>query len=318
MNPAKAKSALTAALKSDVPVFLWGPPGAGKSSVVRQAATEFAVPVVDIRAAQLDPVDLRGIPNVTEGRTHWNPPAILDIGKPAFLFLDELPQAPQLVQSALFQLVLDRCVGELKLHPGVRIIAAGNRTQDRSATNRMPAALANRFVHIEVEAHLESWVAWAAGAGVEPELIAFLQHRPDLLSAFNPEARENPTPRTWEFVDRLLKKASDSAIIPELISGAVGAGAAVEFMAFRRMFGALVTLDEILADPVGAKIPTKADELFAVSALLAARTTEKNAKPAFTYIRRLPQEFQAACVTQMIKRTPDIQKAPAFISWSST
>lgn len=318
MTPAKAKIALTAALKSNVPIFLWGVFGVGKSSVVHQAAAEFGVPVLDIRAAQLDPVDLRGIPSVIEGRTHWNPPAILDIGKPAFLFLDELPQAPQLVQAALFQLILDRQVGDLKLHPGVRIIAAGNRTQDRSATHRMPAALANRFLHIEVEADLDSWVAWAAGAGIEPELIAFLQHRPDLLAAVDPERRENPTPRTWEFVDSILKRAGDPSIVPELISGAVGSGPAVEFMAYRRMFGALVTLEEILADPAAAKLPAKADELFAVAALLAARTTEKNAKQAFTYIRRLPMEFQSACVAQMTKRTPEIQKSPAFIAWSAT
>lgn len=318
MNPTKAKAALTAALKADVPIFLWGAPGTAKSSITHQAAAEFGVPVLDIRAAQLDPVDLRGIPSVIDGRTHWNPPAILDIGKPAFLFLDELPQAPQLVQAALFQLVLDRCVGDLKLHSGVRIIAAGNRTQDRSATNRMPAALANRFIHIEVEAHLESWVAWAAGAGIEPELIAFLQHRPDLLAAFNPEARENPTPRTWEFVNSILKKAGDPSIVPELISGAVGSGPAVEFMAFRRMFGALVTFEAIMDNPTSTPVPVKADELFAVTALLAARTTEKTAKPAFTYIKRLPQEFQAACVAQMTKRTPDIVKAPAFVAWSAS
>ncbi len=317
MNPTKARLAITAALKSDVPIFLWGQPGVGKSDTIRQIAGDFGVPVIDIRAAQLDPVDLRGIPNVLDGRTYWNPPAVLDIGKPAFLFLDELPQAPQLVQAALFQLVLDRRVGELSLHPGVRVIAAGNRMEDRSATNRMPAALANRFIHLEIEADIDSWVHWAAGAGIEPDLIAFLQYRPDLLSDFNPERRENPTPRSWEYVDRIIKK-SDSSIQSELISATVGSGAAAQFIAYRRRFAALIHLDQIIADAKSAPIPDKADELFAVSALLAARITEKNARPCFTYLARLPADFQAATVTQLVRRNPDIQSNPAFIAWSAT
>lgn len=207
MIPSHIARALTTLLPTRQPVFLWGPPGVGKSQIVAQTAAGLGLDLIDIRAVLLDPVDLRGLPQIdADGRTHWRAPAFLPAGGQGVLFLDELNAAPPLVQAACYQLILDRALGEYQLPDGWTVLAAGNRDQDRAVTHRMPSALANRFVHLEIEAHLEDWVAWATCCGIRPEVISFLRFRPSLLHDFDPAvaSRAFPTPRSWQFVSVML------------------------------------------------------------------------------------------------------------------
>src|SRR5690349_20035546 len=176
MKPSRVLDVLSRLFETPWPVFLWGPPGVGKSSIVRQSALARGVPLIDVRASLLDPTDLRGIPAVVDGRAVWCPPSFLPgpDDPPGVLFFDELNAAPPLVQASLYQLTLDRRVGEYVLPPGWWMLAAGNRAEDRSVTFRMPAALANRFIHLDFEADFEDWRAWAGGAGINPLVVGFL------------------------------------------------------------------------------------------------------------------------------------------------
>ena len=143
------------------PVMLWGPPGVGKSDMVRQTAMRHQVPVIDIRLSQMEPSDLRGIPFRVDGHVEWAVPAILPDarrhGTSGILFLDEITSAPPSVSAAAYQLILDRRLGEYQVPPGWAIFAAGNRQGDRGVTYTMPAPLANRFSHFEVEVNLDDW-----------------------------------------------------------------------------------------------------------------------------------------------------------------
>src|SRR5713101_651883 len=226
-------SAVTSALRTLVaarqPVFIWGGPGIGKSAVVHQLAVDLAVLLQDIRALLLDPVDLRGLPFLaTDGRSKWATPEFLPRDGTGILFLDELNAAPAMVQASCYQLVLDRKLGEYTLPEGWAIVAAGNRDSDRAITTRMPTPLRNRFVHLDFEVDLQEWSQWAIQAGVCPEVIAFLRFRPELLSAFERDAPAFPSPRSWEFVSRILEcldSRPNPSIEHEVIAGAVGTGA---------------------------------------------------------------------------------------------
>jgi MoxR-like ATPase len=174
---------------------------------------------------------------VSDGRSKWATPEFLPQNGSGILFLDEL-NAAAMVQASCYQLVLDRKLGEYTLPDGWAIIAAGNRDSDRAVTTRMPTPLRNRFVHLEFEVDVQEWSEWAIQAGVRPEVIAFLRFRPELLSAFDRDANAFPSPRSWEFVSRILDSLGSQlnpAIEHEVIAGAVGTGAATEFSAFLRM-----------------------------------------------------------------------------------
>ncbi|ANJ67814.1 hypothetical protein A9404_10870 [Halothiobacillus diazotrophicus] len=195
-----------------IPVMIWGAPGIGKSDLVRQAAERQGVPLIDLRLSQLEPTDLRGIPLHEAGRVRWVPPEELPDaqrdGMSGVLFLDEINAAPPAVAASAYQLILDRRLGTYHLPAGWTILAAGNRLDDRGITYAMPAPLANRFMHVTLTPDVEAWLDWAARRDVHDLLRDFLAAEPDWLVRFSPdpEVTAFPSPRSWAFVDRVLKR----------------------------------------------------------------------------------------------------------------
>ena len=204
LRPSELAATLALLVEARQPTILWGAPGCAKSALAQQTAAGTARRYVDVRALLLDPVDLRGIPwRDEDGRTRWAPPAFLPpAGDPGrwLINLEELPSAVPMVQAALYQLVLDRKVGEYELPEGASLIACGNRESDRGVVHRMPTPLASRFVHLEIRVDVEDWLAWGAANGIAPEVLFYIQMRPDLLHVFDPQAKEKAfcCPRTWE------------------------------------------------------------------------------------------------------------------------
>ena len=185
LRPSELAATFALLVEARQPCVVWGPPGAAKSMIAQQVAADAARKYVDVRALLLDPVDLRGIPwRDADGRTRWAPPAFLpptdDPGR-WLINLEELPSAVPMVQAALYQLVLDRKVGEYELPEGASLIACGNRESDRGVVHRMPTPLASRFVHLEIKVDAADWLAWGAANGISAETLFFIQMRPELL-----------------------------------------------------------------------------------------------------------------------------------------
>jgi len=319
MKPSSAKAAVKVAIKARRPVFLWGPPGVGKSQTVKQIAEGDGLSLVDIRAVLLDPVDLRGLPKIEDGRAVWCPPGFLPADGKGVLFLDELNAAPPLVQAGCYQLVLDRKIGEYILPPDWVIIAAGNRETDRAVTSRMPSALANRFVHIQFDVDVDDWVSWALDHGIMTEVIAFIRFRPGLLFQFDPAKNEKsfPTPRSWEFVSDLLKVGPDHAIEFDLLSGTVGEGAAVELLGFLKIFRTLPDPDQILMNPAAAPVPEDPATLYALSGALSRKAGPNSIGRIVEYCYRLPAEFSVLTIRDAVKIHPEVTSSRAFIDWAA-
>ena len=317
MKSSAISSALRVLVNARQPVFLWGGPGIGKSAVIRQLAAALSMPLRDVRALLLDPVDLRGLPFLgSDGRSKWATPEFLPQDGAGILFLDELNAAPAMVQASCYQLVLDRKLGEYTLPAGWAIIAAGNRDSDRAVTTRMPTPLRNRFVHLEFEVDMQEWSEWAIQAGVRPEVIAFLRFRAELLNAFDRDANAFPSPRSWEFVSRILESQPDPSIEHELFAGAVGGGAATEFSAFLRMFRELPNIDAILVNPQKEPVPESAAAQYAVASALAYRASDTNLDRICVYLERMPTEFCVLCVRDASLREPAIRHTAAYTKWA--
>jgi len=318
MKPSNVATALTTCINARQPVMIWGAPGIGKSQVAQQTAQVLNRAVIDIRASLLDPVDLRGIPHIDKGRTAWCPPAFLPDASapPSIILLDELNRAPVLVQNGLFQLVLDRALGEYRLPDTAEVVACCNRESDGGGVQRMPQALANRFVHLEMEPDLEDWCKWAVRFGIEPPVIAFLRFRPDLLHQFSRSDRAFPTPRSWEFVSRITGVNPGNGIEHALYSGSVGEGAAVEYSAFLRLYRELPSIDAVILNPASAPIPNGPATLFAVAYALARRATCGTFGRILQYLDRLPAEYGVYAVQDATRRDTSIQSTPEFTRWA--
>ncbi len=327
MKPTLAKVAIKAALDAEKAVFLWGAPGIGKSSIVKQVAEERGATLADVRALLLEPVDLRGLPHIENGITKWARPTFLpatDAKGGQVLFLDELNAAEQSVQAACYQLILDRQVGEHHLPAGCGIIAAGNRASDKAHVNRMPSALANRLIHIDIDADMQDWVLWALNNGIRTELVAFVTFRPDLLFSFDPrkDDRAFASPRSWETVSRLMDVLPDNskeaaAVLSTMINGTVGEGAGTEFSAFLATYRDLPNPKHALLNPATAKLPTTPAGLYAVCAALCHHVTLASVDNFFEYTGRMSEEFQTLAVKLATWKNDDLCNSRSFIKWAA-
>lgn len=315
------------------PVMLWGPPGVGKSQMVAQIGTRHQVPVIDIRLSQMEPSDLRGIPFRSGELVEWATPAILPNaarhGDSGILFLDEITSAPPSVSAAAYQLILDRRLGEYKVPDGWAIFAAGNRQGDRGVTYSMPAPLANRFSHFEVETNLDDWVYWAYAHGIDERVIGFLRFRPELLFDFDPTHNPVafPSPRSWEFAHRGLQKFGDH---PDLLLGTlqacVGPAAGIELHAFVSSLDQMPDLDAIVAGQE-TSVPKEIDLQYAVAAALVGRAirasgtadAQSSIGNILDYAGRFPQREMGVMLVSDLHRAIGEQlfQVPQFTTWAN-
>jgi hypothetical protein len=249
MTPKALKETLSSLVTQKLPAFIWGPPGIGKSSIVKEISEDMGVKFIDLRLTLLDPSDLKGIPFLDGKQAIWAAPNFLPQAdhKGGILFLDELNSAPPSVQAAAYQLILDRRIGDYELPVNWSIIAAGNREGDRGVTHKIPSPLANRFVHFEMEHSINDWKAWAFREEVENVIVSFISLNHEALFTFNPKSKEKAfaTPRSWEFVDTILKSTMKEEHLFDAISGAIGAKLAAEFLAYKNESCELPAFQEI-------------------------------------------------------------------------
>ncbi len=206
-------------IKAFPSVFIQGQPGIGKSQAVKRIARNLKkelnkqVFIQDIRLLLFNPVDLRGIPvaDMEEKVAIWLKPKLFNLNDSEdvinILFLDELTAAPTSLQTAAYQIALDRQLGEHEIPDNTFIMAAGNRSSDNSIAYDMPTALRNRFIHFELVLDLDDWLLWAEHKGIHPFIVNFLKNNPDKFAYkdLNTDSYIIITPRSWEILSDMLK-----------------------------------------------------------------------------------------------------------------
>ena len=281
--------------------MLWGSRGVGKSSVVRQVAAHFGVPLVDLRLTTIEPVDIRGAiyADDVQGKTVWFPPEFLPTAEqPAgILFLDELTAADQRLQISAYSLILDRCVGHYKLPEGWLVVAAGNASFHGAVSHDMGTALADRMFHFNVQAVIDAFLAHAAAMGFAPAVMAYLKVRPDKLDDTQSQLANDhlvgASPRGWEDVSNVLKSPLSEAGQRVFVQGRIGAANAAEFFGVLREIQAGVDVVRLLAARAGeetaALLPRTLDGLYGMLyGLLAASADEATLARALEIIEQLP------------------------------
>lgn len=247
------------------PVFIWGAPGIGKSSLVEKFAEDVGLPCVSLLGSQLAPEDIIGIPRINGETSEFLPPKMIARKEPYVLFLDELNGCSQDIQKAFYSLIYERRVGEYHLPEGSIIIGAGNRAQDNAIVKTMSSALINRMFHVQLKSEPKQWLTWAYENDIHPWVTDYITQRPDHLFSEPPKTEEPfSTPRSWHLLSDCLKeygageKEIPESVIRVLAYGCISVSHAGMFVAYTKQLGNKHLLSDIVEGT--KKWPSKPEE----------------------------------------------------------
>jgi len=322
MTPSKLMELLVDAIKYKEQLLIVGAPGIGKTDIVKQACDKLGADLIVSHPSVSDPTDYKGLPAKATDGTHaeflpfgetWR---AIQAKKLTVWFVDDLGQASEAVQKAMMQLLLGRRLNGHLLSDKVVFVGATNDVGQRAGVTGLLEPVKSRWdsiVHLEVA--LDDWCAWALANKMPVELIAFLRTRPDLISMFEPTKAivNHPSPRTWASVGRRLARGVKDF---DLYSGAVGKGAATEFMAFLELATEAPSLDDIILNPKTTKIPEKAALRYLVAVGLANRAKKDNFARVFQYLERMPMPFRVLCMRDVVQRDKALTATDTFVQWA--
>lgn len=305
----QAKKFIPSLLKAGVTPFLHGSPALGKSSIVKQIADKHNLELIDVRLSQLDPSDLVGFPTFDDDKVIFKPVDLFPLEtdslpknkKGWLLFLDEANGASHAVQMASYKLILDRMVGNHKLHPNVFIVGAGNLETDNAIVNTMSSALISRFAHFTIRLDSEEWLEWASKTGIDHRITSFIGFKPNLLYTFNPDATAPyASPRTWEMLSRVIKDSAQTDL--ELLASMVGEGVAREFRTYLELQADLPNFDTIINNPEKIVISENLGTQWALMGMVISKLTDKYVEPISIFLERLPLEIQVCAMREIRNR----------------
>ena len=313
--------------------MVWGAPGCGKShAMLHGLPVAFGMipfghsdsPVRMFRPSTHDPVDLTGLPDLSNKSTTFRTPDFLlemnELAEKhgrALLVIDEVNQSVPMMFNALNGLFLDRRIGNFVLDDRVQIVATGNRQTDKAASNRMPSHTANRFFHMDMESDFQAWSMWALKSSIPTWVVAYINMKPGNLNTFDPDKRENATERTWEMFARAAGEDIPAEDVAELARGFLGEGIAAELQAFRKVMDDMPNPDGCLLDPKGSPLPNTLSGKYAMAGAMASRARKGNFDSVIAYMGRLEKQFEVLTVRSAYLQHPEITATAAFIGWAA-
>lgn len=319
-------------LKKRLVPMLHGSPAIGKSDIIRTIAEKFSLKVIDVRLSTYDPADMNGLPyfNTSGARNiaEYVPFDVFPVEgdsipegyKGWLVFLDELPSAAPSVQAAAFKLILDKMVGQRKLHSHALLAAAGNMEDDGAIVNPLPTPLQSRMINFQVYTNLDCFMKYALTQNIDYRIAAFLEFKPDYVHHFKPDHDDLTfaAPRTWMFLDKLIRGEPVTDADLPLVAGCISSGVGAEFIAFCKIFDQVPKLADILADPLKARCPESDDNpslVYAVAGSMAQHANKDNIDKLVPYIERMLMEYQVIAFRHIMARDASLIQHDAMKDW---
>lgn len=325
----QAAQLLPDVLEAGLVANLVGSPGIGKSALVHSVAKLANLELIDYRASTGIPVDMQGLPFRTGNHAEFLPFSHIfpTVGTPVpegrngwLLFLDEMNSASKAMQTALYKLILDKWVGQHKLHPQVHIVCAGNRESDKAIVTKLSTAMQSRLIHFDIEVNAKEWIEDVGIAyKYDHRILAYISAYPEKLNDFNPDHSYHTfcCPRTWQFMSQLLEQEPSKTALPvkklPLYAGTITPGIAADFVQFTAVYTSLVTMAQVIKDPLGSPVPTdNAAKWATVTSLAQNCGTNVDIAKLNEYIKRFPLPFQLLFWRMVIQYFPQNRSRPEW------
>jgi hypothetical protein len=255
---------------------------------------------VDMRLTQMAPEDLKGLPNVNEEQVEWKPNAwAVALSKCAgMITFEEINLSAPSLQASVYQILLDRQVGELPLNKDVSVCGTGNLTEDRAGVYELPKPVRTRAGVYELKIPTsEELTTFAINNKWDSRIIAYINAFPSRIFVENEKVDDVISPRGYSFCSELIKDIPNENLddIQLLTSGILGEAGGIEFASFIKLFGKIPTPEEILSRKV--KIPKEMQLkhacISAITEFYNQRTTEKDKIETMKRIIDLKGEMEA-------------------------
>jgi len=324
VTPRQTKKFIIRCMTAGLVPFVQSSPAMGKSAVVAQIAKEYGLELIDHRLSTSAPEDLSGLPRFDEkGMATFAPfdtfpteDRPIPPGKQGWLlFLDEFNSASKMVQAAAYKLVLDRMTGLKRLHPNVVIVAAGNLSTDRAIVNPISTAMQSRLIHLTMELNFDEFMEDVAlPQAWDSRIVAFLNYKKAMLHDFRPDHNDKTfcSPRTWEFMNKLIKGQEIFEIDAALYAGVITSGVAVDFIQFTKVYESLPKLKDIIAHPETADLPEDPPTRWAIVTHMIENVDDDNFDEMSRYLGRFTAEFRVLFFRGLMIQKPTLKKHQAF------
>lgn len=310
--------------------FIQGSPGVGKSAIVYSIAKQLNLFLIDHRLSTSPPEDMSGLPAFKDGYAYFAPfrelfplrdaqlPINPETGKQYdgwLIFLDEFNSAKKDTQAAAYKLILDRMVGQHHLHDNCLMLCAGNLASDRAIVNPLSTAMQSRVIHLELECDFDQWLEDVAFAeNYDERIIAYLSQYKDKLMDFNP-SHSNKTfccPRTWSFMNDLIKGKVVEDRKVALYAGTITAGVAADFVQFTQVYKTMPSVQDILKTPQTYPVPDSLNMRWAITTALLTHVSKDNLEDIAMFIDRMDVSFRILFYKSVMVRNPDLRHFKAF------
>ncbi len=306
------------------PILILGAPGVGKSALCREVATELSFDsFIDIRGTTLRPPDLRGLMYLDEKNgektARFAPMSLLPRSGRHLILFDELPTCSQEVQAALYQLLLDRKLGEYIVPDETVILAAGNRQEHRAGASRILTPLATRFITtLSLTSDLKNWLQWAIPYGILPEIVAFLHLNPTAINNFDPKIKADAyaSERSWENASDVLNRITGDRL-RETLAGSIGSIAGESFYAFLQIYATICKIPDIIDNPTNYPVPSDPAQLYSVTSALSYAAEKCNLTAILQYANRLPSELQSLFSYDFSHRHADLTETQEYCMFAA-
>jgi hypothetical protein len=323
VKPSQLASLLEKVLPARHPILVKGKPGVGKTSIAEQVCAKLKYELMIEHPVVSDPTDYKGLPFAVKGEANFLPFAnlkrMMTATRPLVVLLDDVGQAPPLVQASLMQLLLSRSINGKSVSEYVSFMACTNRRADKAGVSGMLEPVKSRFCTIvELDADIDDWVKWALNADMPMELIAFLRYRPNLLCDFKPTAEltNSPSPRTAHNIGKLMRIGLPPELEYETFSGAAGEGFASELIGFLKIWRNLPSPDMVIMAPDKVEVPKDIATLYAICGALAAKAGQNSFANIMKYGNRMPPEFSVLLTRDCCAKEPSLVNTKAFVRWA--
>ena len=287
------------------PILLMGPPGIGKSAIVRQVAEELNIGFISYSMTHHTRQSALGLPHILTKEyggmmtsvTEYTMSEIIasvyslmeESGiRSGILFLDEINCVSETLRPVMLQFLQYKTFGKHELPPGWMIVSAGNPPEYNRSAREFDIVTLDRIRRIEIDPDLSAWLRYAQSTGIHPSIPPYLSAHPEDFYKVKTTAagQEIVTARGWSDLSEMitvLEEQGESVERDLVIQYLQSRNTAEDFTAYYKLFNKYRSdyrIEDILAGQEPAEIHDRAaaapfDERYALITMLIEYTTRE-------------------------------------------